>query len=356
MRAVRLGGVGQVTPGELEEPAVEQPTDVVVAVRAAAICGSDLHPYLGREVGLDVGTAMGHEFVGEVTAVGAAVSRRFIGDRVVARRVDRPGVTITAITGDDGRLPLDAADNTAGIAALETLRRAGVETGVELEVHKGMPIGSGLGSSAASAAAAAFATNALVGAPVRRIDLVDACVEAEAAVAGRHADNVAPALLGGLVLVPGLDPLRVLRLPLPEALRIVVVTPRFELSTRAARAALPASISLQDRVRNGARIASLVSACYADDLALLGDSVEDDVVTPARAALVPGAADVIDEARRAGALGASISGSGPSIFALCHAQTVAQRVRRAMIDDFGRAGLEATGVISAADCPGAALL
>jgi len=279
-----------------------------------------------------------------------------IGDTVVARRTSEPGVTIAAITGDDGRLPTDATENTAGIAALETLRRAGVDAGVALEVHKGMPIGSGLGSSAASAAAAAFATNALIGAPLRRVELVDACVEAEAAVAGRHADNVAPALLGGLVLVQDLDPLRVLRLPLPQDLVVVVVTPVFELSTRAARAALPASITLQDRVRNGGRLATLISACYADDLALLGDAVADDVVTPARAALVPGASAVMDEARRAGALGSSISGSGPSVFAFCHARPVAERVRAAMIAAFADAGLDASGVISPADCPGAVLL
>ncbi|TVQ96962.1 MAG: homoserine kinase [Deltaproteobacteria bacterium] len=278
------------------------------------------------------------------------------GDTVVARRVDGDGVRIATITGDGGRLPRESDRNTAAIAAAEVLRRTGVRAGVELEVHKGMPIGSGLGSSAASAAAAAFATNALLGSPLRRAELVPGCIEAEAAVAGRHADNVAPAILGGLVLVRSLEPLSLLRLPVPAELGVVVVTPRFEVSTRAAREALPADVPMGAMVRNGARLATLVSACYSGDVALLAECLFDEVVTPARAALTPGSDDVMDAALGAGALGASMSGSGPSIFALVHHPARGPAVRDAMIAAFGRAGLEATGLVSRADAPGARLL
>jgi homoserine kinase len=178
-------------------------------------------------------------------------------------------------------------------------------------------------------------------------------VEAETAVAGRHADNVAPAVLGGLILVRSVDPLDIQRLPVPEGLLMTVVTPDFELSTRLAREALPRHITIPAMVRNSANIATLVTACYAGDLGLLAGCVVDDVVTPARAALIPGAIEVMQAAERAGALASSISGSGPSIFAMCHGPQIARRVGHAMQLAFRSAGLESSLLISAADCPGA---
>ncbi len=286
--------------------------------------------------------------------LGLAIAGR--GDTVVARVAGPPGVRIVHVEGDDGRLPLEATENTAGVAAIHTLARAGVNIGVELEIYKNMPIGSGLGSSAASAAAAAFAVNALIGSPLRRRDLIMPCVEAEAAVAGRHADNVAPALLGGLVLVRSVDPLDVVRLPLPDGLIVVVTTPVFELSTRKARGVLPETVTLSDRVRASADIATFVAACYSSDLSLLASCVRDEVVTPLRAALIPGASAAMDAARDAGALGSSISGSGPSVFAFCHSVQVAERVKTAMIAAFADASLDADAVISPAECPGARIL
>jgi homoserine kinase len=278
------------------------------------------------------------------------------GDEVTARFAPARGVRIAKVEGDGGALPMDAETNTAGIAAARTLARAGIDVGVELEILKGLPIGSGLGSSAASAAAAAFAVNQLVGAPLRKLELIGACVEAEAAVAGRHADNVAPALLGGLVLVRTLDPLDVIRLPLPASLAIAVVTPRLEVDTRTARAALPREVPLATMVRHSANVAALASACFAGDLALLGRCMTDEVVMPARAPLIPGCAQVIAAALAAGALGSSISGSGPSIFALCHSPRAAADAARAMTAAFAHAGLEASTVLSPVDCPGARAL
>jgi homoserine kinase len=275
------------------------------------------------------------------------------GDRVTARYAEGPGVTIAKVTGDGSALPLDPATNTAGIAATATLARAGIATGVSLTLIKGMPIGSGLGSSAASAAAAAYAVNLLIGSPLRKVELVGPCLEAEAAVSGRHADNVAAALLGGLILVRSIDPLDLVRLPVPDGLVVVVVTPKMELSTRAARAALPKDVPLGSLVRNTAQIAAFVSACYSGDLALLGRSMTDAVATPARTPLIPGCAEVIEAALDAGALGSSISGAGPSIFALCRSERSAAEVAAGMVAAFAANGLSADAVVSPADCPGA---
>ena len=274
------------------------------------------------------------------------------GDTVTARRVRGSGVRLVKVEGDHGRLPRDAA-NTATIAAEATLRRAGVEAGVELELIKGLPLGSGLGSSAASAAAAAFAVNLLVGSPLRKVELVEPCLAAEGAVSGRHADNVAPALLGGLILVRSVDPLDVIRLPLPEGLSVVVTTPAMELSTREARAALPDAVQLRALVANTANIAALVAACHSGDLGLLARSLSDAVVTPARARLIPGCEAVFAAALDAGALGSSISGAGPSIFALCRSAHSAAEVAAAMVAAFKGAGLASGAIVSPADCPGA---
>jgi homoserine kinase len=274
------------------------------------------------------------------------------GDVVTARRVSGNGVHIAAVKGDGGRLPTEADRNTAGIAATATLRRAGVEAGVELTLEKGLPLGSGLGGSAASAAAAAFAVNRLVGSPLRKGQLVEPCLEAEETVSGRHADNVAPSLLGGLILVRSLDPLDLVRLPVPEGLSLAVLSPEFEIETRAAREVLPKQVPLRAMVQNSANIAGLVAACFSGDVTLLGRCIEDEVVTPARAALIPGCDAVMQAALDGGALGTSISGSGPAVFALCRSPRSAREVGAAMQGAFAEAGLQSRVVISPADCPG----
>ncbi len=275
------------------------------------------------------------------------------GDRVTARVIEGKDVRIASITGDDGELPTDAKRNTAGIAATITLKLAGVTTGIELELEKGLPLGSGLGSSAASAAAAAWAVNRLIGSPLMDLDLVEACLEAETVVSGRHADNVAAAVMGGLVMVRSVDPLDVVRLPVPRGLTIAVVTPDFVLHTAEGREALPKTVSLQEMVANQAALAGLVSAFYMGDMALLGRSLEEHIVTPARTPLIPGAKEVIEAANLAGALGSGLSGSGPSVFALCEDHEIARDVAGAMAEAYSKAGLASQVIVSPADCPGA---
>jgi len=287
------------------------------------------------------------------------------GDTVVARRLpgargeDELAVRLLGVEGDGGKLPRVAERNTAGIAALAVLAMAKSPARIELELYKGMPIGTGLGSSAASAAAAACAVNLLLGSPFTAEQLVAAAVQAEAAVSGRHGDNVAPSLLGGMVLVRSLDPPDIVRIPVPTALAVVVVTPAFELSTRAARAALPAEIPLRALVRYSANTGALIAACHSGDLALLGRALEEEIIVPVRAELIPGARRVMEAATAAGAAGTSISGAGPSIFAFCAggaASPTAKRVAVAMIGAFRAAGVEASSIISPADVPGARAL
>ena len=275
-----------------------------------------------------------------------------LGDTVTVRRSSTPGVHIAQIHGDNGALPLDPNKNTAAIAALETMKAAGMEANIELEIFKGLPLCSGLGSSAASAVAAAFATNQLLGGPLRKYDLLGPCIEAEAAVSGRHADNVAPALLGGLVLIRSTEPPDLIRLPIPDGLTMVVVTPATELPTREARAVLPDSVPLSTMVTTTAQIAGLVSACYSGDLSLLSRSLADHVVTPARIGLIPGGQAALDAALDSGALGASISGAGPSLFAMCRSERSARSAAFAMVSAIKDAGTDATVHISPANCAG----
>lgn len=279
-------------------------------------------------------------------------------DRVTARLANHGEVRIVAIEGDGGALPRDVAHNTAGVAAVHTRRAAGREDiGLDLVIRKGIPLESGLGSSASSAAAAAFAVNHLLGSPLRMADLVGPCLEAEATVSGRHADNVAPALLGGFTLVRSLGARpRVQRLPVPDGLLVVVVSPGVRLSTRDARAAVPETIPIAARTRNAANIATFISACYSGDLGLLGECIEDDVVTNARLPLIPAGAEAIEAAHAAGALAASISGAGPSLFAFCHSVPVANAISERMIAAFEAKGVSARAIVSPADCAGARLV
>ena len=198
-----------------------------------------------------------------------------------------------------------------------------------------------------------MAVNVLVGSPLRKTELLEPCLNAEAHVSGRHADNLAPSLLGGLVLVRSVDPVDLVRLPVPEELMVAVVSPDFVLETRKAREVLPSEVPLGAMIRNSANLGAMVAACFSGDLSLLGRSVTDEVVTPARAALIPGCSEVIESALRAGGLGAGISGAGPAVFSLCRSPRSAREVGAAMRQAYAQAGLESTLHLSPATAPGA---
>ncbi len=286
--------------------------------------------------------------------LGAAIEG--LGDTVSVELAPGHDVTLRSVQGDHGMLPRVSARNTAVIAAKATLKKAGVTLGLQIDLSKGLPIGSGLGSSAASAAAAAYATNRIIGSPLRRSQLIGPCVEAEAAVSGRHADNVAPALLGGLVLVRSLEPMDVIRLPIPSGLAVIVVTPAMSLPTKEARAVMPKVLPLQESVDNAANLGAFIAACHSGDITLMGRCVIDGIATPARLGLVPGGELVMTRAMESGALGAAMSGAGPSFFALCRSFRSARECGTAMAGAFKEAGLSCTVSLSRLDCPGARIV
>jgi homoserine kinase len=253
------------------------------------------------------------------------------GDEVSARFVADGGVRIDDITGDHGRLPRDAARNTAGVAAHALLALLGERRGVALTIRKGLPLSSGLGGSAASAVAAVVAVAGLLGARVPLETLMACAFEGERIGAGSaHGDNIGPAVYGGFVLVRVANPPDVIRLPVPPGLTAVVVHPDLEIETAKARALIGTTVPLADAIRQWANLGTLVDALHRGDFAQLSRSLEDTIAEPRRAALVPGLASIKQAAADAGALGCSLSGSGPSLFALCRDAASAQAVASAM--------------------------
>jgi len=255
------------------------------------------------------------------------------GDEVTARFLSgaQDGVIIEAIEGDGGRLPRDAARNTAGIAALALLTKLGERRGVGLIIRKGLPLSSGLGGSAASAAAAVVAVDALVGGRSAAETLIACALEGERLGAGSaHADNIAPAICGGFVLVRRPNPPDVLKLPVPAGLMTVVVHPDLEIETARARTLLGDMVPLADAVKQWANMGALIDGLHRGDFALIARALEDSIAEPRRASLIPGLAIIKRAASDAGALGCSLSGSGPSLFALCEGAAAAARVAAAM--------------------------
>jgi homoserine kinase len=241
------------------------------------------------------------------------------------------GVRIEAIEGDDGRLPRESAKNTAGVAALALLTKLEERRGVTLRIRKGLPLSSGLGGSAASAAAAVVAVDAVLGANASLETLLSCALEGERLGAGSaHADNIAPSLCGGFVLVRRPNPPDVIRLPVPPGLVAVVVHPDLEVETARARALLGTTVPLADAVRQWANLGAFVDGLHRGDFAQISRSLEDTIAEPRRAPLVPGLAMIKRAAADAGALGSSLSGSGPSLFALCVGEQIARRVADAM--------------------------
>ena len=252
------------------------------------------------------------------------------GDTVSARL--RPsGVQIDDILNDGGRIPRQAEKNPASVAARALLDALGETRGVALTITKGLPLASGLGGSAASAAAAVVAVNALVGGNATIDQLVAAALLGEGlGKPGAHPDNIAPALCGGFVLVRHPNPPDIVRLPVPKGLTVVLVHPDIEIVTSQARALLGTTVLLSDAVQQWANLGALVDGLHRSDFALISRSLVDSIAEPKRAPLIPGLASIKQAAMAAGALGCSISGSGPSIFALCQDRATADRVAPAM--------------------------
>ncbi len=276
-----------------------------------------------------------------------------VGDRVRLRRIDEPVVRIRAITGVAGDLPIEPKSNTAGRAVQALHESLGLNYGFEIDIDKGIPLASGMGGSAASAVAAVVAANALLEEPLRRLELLKFAMEGEIVASGSaHIDNIAPCLVGGLVLTVGIDHPRIKQIPVPNSLRCVLAHPHMFLATREARAVLKKDVTRSDFVWQTANLAGFISGCYSNDLDMIRDSFNDVIIEPQRHSLIPGFKDVQRGAMSAGALGCSISGAGPTIFAWSEIQH-AEAVRGAMVAAFGIHGLQADSWISSLETYGA---
>ncbi|WP_448133550.1 homoserine kinase [Stenotrophomonas rhizophila] len=277
-----------------------------------------------------------------------------VGDTVTVRRIEAPEVRVNAIRGTPFALPLHAPDNTAG-AALIALRKAlALPFGFEVEIDKGIALGSGMGGSAASCVAALVAANALLDAPLSREVLYPFALEGEAvASGGRHGDNLGPMLLGGLVLSTAE---RLVPIPVPDAWHSLLVHPEAVLETRRARAALQGSYALGEFVEQSANLALVLSGCFTADASLVRAGLRDVLVEPRRAGLIGGFHAARDAALAAGAMGASISGAGPSVFAWFERRDAALAAQAAVQQAFADAGFDSQGWVSPLNAPGAHLL
>ncbi len=279
------------------------------------------------------------------------------GDEVEVRLSKTPGVKMIEITGDDGKLPMDPNKNTCTVAIQSYLNALGKNADIDVVLNKKLPLGSGMGSSAASAAAALVAVNTLMGEPMSRKDLVPHAMEAERIACGTgHADNVAPSILGGFVLIRDYHPLDLLKVHFPKELCCVLVHPHLEVKTEDSRRILRNSVTIRDAVSQSANAAGLMIGLMNSDFELIGKSLKDVIAEPVRSVFIPGFDQLRQVAKDAGALGAGISGSGPTVFALCNDLGVARKVGEKMVEHFSLSHLKSDLIVSPVNSEGARVL
>ncbi len=256
-----------------------------------------------------------------------------VGDEMIIRKTNKKGVTITKISGQN--LPLETENNVAGVAVLALLEKIDTAFGFEIEIYKNIKPGSGIGSSASSSAGAVFGVNKLLGEPFSLQELIPFAMEGEKLASGTaHADNVAPALLGGFTLVRSYNPLDVIKIDAPNELYATVIHPQIEIKTADARSVLRQKVTLKETVIQLGNLGGLIAGLYTNDYDLIGRSLHDEIVEPSRSTLIPAFDNVIKAAKEAGALGGGISGSGPSIFALSKGKETADKVALAMANAY----------------------
>ncbi|PWJ59489.1 homoserine kinase [Dyadobacter jejuensis] len=280
------------------------------------------------------------------------------GDIVEITRTERPGIVIKDIFGDGGRLPREASKNAVTGVMLHLVEHLGLaDFGAEVVLHKNMPLGSGMGSSAASSVAGIVALNALLDEPLSRNELLRFAMEGERIASGSaHADNVGPALLGGFVVIRSYDPLDVFTIPFPGDLYATLVHPDIEINTKDARYILRDEVSLKDTITQMGNVAGMISGLMQSDYELISRSMVDVIIEPVRSILIPQFGMVKQAAIEAGALGCSISGSGPSMFALSRGADTAQKVAKVMAEGFKQVGIDAHSHVSAINKTGATIL
>ena len=262
-----------------------------------------------------------------------------IGDEMIMSKNDSNKIQIKPIEGYEN-LPTEPSKNVAGVAIQAMLDDLGSNQGFDLEIQKNIKPGSGIGSSSASAAGAVVAANELLGKPYSREQLVDFAMQGEVAASGdAHADNAAPTVLGGFCIVRAYDPLDVIQIESPKDLWCVVIHPQIEIKTKDARELLSTEVDLKKAIRQWGNVAGLISGLHTSDYNLIGRSLEDHIVEKQRKVLIPEFDNLKNEVMNAGALGCSISGSGPSVFALCEGEAKAKDVSLAMNKVFSKTNI-----------------
>ncbi|MFQ3180952.1 MAG: homoserine kinase [Polaribacter sp.] len=278
-----------------------------------------------------------------------------VGDEMTFTKTIEKGVRISNITGADLTYNID--ENAASAVVKKILLASNATFGIALSIHKGFSPGSGLGSSAASAAGAAFGANKLIGDMYSKLEVTKFAMFGEEVACGTQiADNVAAAIYGGFVLVRSYQPLEIIKLPVPSKLRVVAIHPQITIKTKDARAVLPEKIALKDAVTQWANVGGLISGLFTDNYPLISRSLVDIIVEPARKPLIPFFDEVKNSALKAGALGAGISGSGPTIFALCKGAKVAKKVNKSIQESYKNKGINFEMFISKVNQEGIRIL
>ena len=276
-----------------------------------------------------------------------------LGDKVTVSLSENPGVRVVKIEGDGGKLPYETQKNTCSVAVQAMVDELGYEGGLEIELFKGLPLGSGMGSSAASSVAALEAANQLLGEPLKKQDLLPFAMKAEGVACGaEHADNVAPSMLGGFVLVRSYKPLDVTKLHVPKGLYCTLVHPHFVLNTADSRSVLRQQVSLKDAIIQSGNIAGLVAGLFQEDMGLISRSLKDVIAEPSRSVLIPGYEEIKEAIKDAGALGSGISGSGPTTFILSPSREIAVKTSEICQQVFDKIGLSVDLYVSAVNTRG----
>ena len=279
------------------------------------------------------------------------------GDEVTLTRRNDNRIVIREITGDAGKLTRDETRNAVSVPIIQYLAHLGLEAGFDITLHKKMALGSGLGSSSASAVAGVFAANKLLGSPLSTEKLLPFAMEGERVACGTaHADNVAPALLGGFVVVRSYSPLDVFKVPVPANLYVALIHPDIEVNTKDARHILKNEVSMKNAISQMGNVSGMIAGLMSANYGLIGRSMVDFIIEPIRSILIPQFAEVKAAALNAGALGCSISGAGPSIFAFSEGQETAHKVAAAMLAEFERVNIQATTYVSTINTTGPKIL
>jgi len=265
--------------------------------------------------------------------------KKSLGDEMIVKKTKKKGLKITKIEGFN--LPKDIQKNVAGVSASAMLEKIKPNFGFEIEIFKKIKPGSGIGSSGASSAGSVYAINKLLGNPFNEIELLNFAMKGEyLASNAEHADNIAPAILGGFTLVKNISPLNIISLPYPKDLYCVIIHPQIEIKTSESRKILPKNVSLKNATIQLTNLGGLIHGLHTNNYDIIKSSLKDELIEMHRSKLIPLFDEVKENSMNSGALGCSISGSGPSIFSLCKGKKIAEKIEKSIINIYSSSDIE----------------